>query len=140
MQLDDRTASLLRAGYESSRRFHWGSAILVAVITAGCVILELGWGEHGLTMYMALSFIPMSIFVLYRATKLPGPGLVETVIANPALVTVIFSVDNGRIKLLAIKLDDERRVTLRYKREGDLETVRRTLAKHAPDAKVSPPL
>jgi len=140
MQLDDRTATLLRAGYNASRRFHWGSAIAVTAITAGCVILVFASGEHGLPMYMALSFIPMAVFVLYRATKMPGPEVVEAIIATPERVSVIFSVDSGRIKLLAIKLDDDRRITVRIKHDSDLELVRRALAERAPEASISPPL
>ena len=140
MALDDRIATLLRAGDTASRRFHWGSAIVVAVISVSMLILELGWGDHGLTLVMALAFIPASVFVLYRAYQMPGRDVVEDAIAVPERIVVIFSVDTGRIKLLAIKLDDDRRMTLRYNRDDELELVRRALAKAAPKASISPAL
>ena len=78
--------------------------------------------------------------MLYRAAQMPGRDVIEDAIANPERIVVIFSVDSGRIKLLAIKLDDDRRMTLRYKREDELELVRRALAKAAPKATISPAL
>jgi len=69
---------------------------------------------------------------------MPGRDVIEDAIAVPERITVIFSVDSGRIKLLAIKLDDDRRMTMRFKRDDDLDLVRRALAKAAPNATISP--
>ncbi|HEV7555353.1 MAG TPA: hypothetical protein VGO00_07870 [Kofleriaceae bacterium] len=132
-------AARIRAADAATRRAHRlaaaGMTAIVAILIAVCCIAG-AWGSLAL---VGVAFVPLWLFVVYRAYKLPGRELVERAITRPDSITSLLKVVTPRSRILGIELGPEM-LALRFASESDLDDTRRALAALAPDASVVPPL
>jgi len=110
------------------------SAFVVG-LTAVCIAT----GSMMSLLLVLIAFVPLWLFVAYRAYKLPDTSLVERAITRPDSITSLIKIITPGSKVLGIELGPQV-LALRFGSEAQLDEARAALAALAPDASVVPPL
>jgi hypothetical protein len=132
-------ANRMRVADTTTRRIYRLGAGMMTALVIGFAAVCSATGAWGWLALVAILFVPLWLFVVYRTWKLPGRHLLERAIARPDSISALVKLATGRSWMLGIELGPEM-LALRFTNEADLDTTRRALAALAPDATLTPPL
>lgn len=129
----------LRIADARSRRYHRFAAGLMTLLVVGLISVCLATGSMMSLLLVLVAFVPLWLFVGYRAYKLPDASLVERAITRPDSITSLIKIITPSSKVLGIELGPQM-LALRFPTEAGLDEAMAALAALAPDASVVPPL